>query len=581
MIKYKLFLKNPASHYIYVDLVIDNIKSDSLQLQLPAWRPGRYELGNFAKNIKRVDAFDADGKVLEYTKLTKDLWVINTKGVSEIKITYSYFANELNAGACFADETQLYVNPVHLFMYVPNRMHEEHTIELDIPANYKIACQINSEGKTLTAKNFDELADSPFIASAGIKTDYYEVNGIKFYLHFNGECQPDFEKIKKHFVAFTKTEINFWNGFPVDEYHFLFQVLPIKFYHGVEHQKSTVIVLGPGYHLNEGKTYDDLLGVSAHELFHCWNIKYIRPHEMLPYDFTKENYSRTGYVYEGFTTYYGDVMLRKSNVFSDEQYFETLEDRLNKHFHNYGRFNLSVADSSWETWLDGYVQGAPYRKTSIYDEGNLIAFMLDVLILKNTQNKKSLKDVCRVLFNEFGKKDKGYTEQDVIKLCEDIAEISLKDFFKKFVYGTEDFEPMLIECFEYVGLEMKKIANTHLSESNFGFKVAEQAHITKVTLVAPYSPAWNAGISVGDEIMTINSCDIKNDLNNWLQHFCQRHPSEKNPEVILTVSSQGKVKTISLQSKVGITYFDNHKIVFKNPVSPNQKTNYAKWILEN
>ncbi|HWY11125.1 MAG TPA: M61 family peptidase [Bacteroidia bacterium] len=579
MIKYKLFLKNPASHYIYVDLVIDNIKSDALQLQLPAWRPGRYELGNFAKNIKRVDAFDSKGNVLEFTKTTKDRWRVNTKEVNEVKITYSYYANELNAGACFADETQMYVNPVHLCMYVPDRMNEEHALELDIPDTYKIACQLRSDQKTLIAKNFDELADSPFIASAGIKTDFYEVNGIKFYLHFNGECDPDLEKIKKHFSAFTKAEINFWNGFPVDEYHFLFHVLPVKFYHGVEHQKSTVIVLGPGYHLNEGKTYEDLLGVSAHELFHCWNVKYIRPQEMFPYDFTKENYARTGYVYEGFTTYYGDVMLRTSGVFNDEQYFETLEERLNKHFHNYGRFNLSVAQSSWETWLDGYASGAPYRKTSIYDEGNLVAFMLDILILKNSQNKKSLKDACRILFNEFGKKNKGYTEQDIIKLCEDAAGVSLKYFFKNFVYGTEDFEPMLIQCFEYVGLEMQKHKNNHLSESSFGFKVAEHAHLTKVILIAPYSPAWKAGLSIGDEIMSVNTIEVKNDLNNWLQHFCQRHSSGKSNEIILTVSSQGKVKTISLQLKGAITYFDNHKIVFKDPVSAEQKTNYSRWIL--
>jgi len=149
MIKYKLFLKNPASHYIYVDLVIDNIKSDALQLQLPAWRPGRYELGNFAKNIKRVDAFDSKGNVLEFTKTTKDRWRVNTKEVNEVKITYSYYANELNAGACFADETQMYVNPVHLCMYVPDRMNEEHALELDIPDTYKIACQLRSDQKIL------------------------------------------------------------------------------------------------------------------------------------------------------------------------------------------------------------------------------------------------------------------------------------------------------------------------------------------------------------------------------------------------------------------------------------------------
>jgi len=316
MIHYKLYLKSPSSHYIYVDLTIDNINTPTLELQLPAWRPGRYELGNFAKNVKRVDAFDNNDNPLSYFKSTKDLWVIETKGAKKVRVTYSYYTTEINAGNCFADDTQLYVNPVHLCMYVPNRVNEEHTVELEIPDSYKIATSLKTSGKVLTAESFDELADSPIIASANLQSDFYTVNGIQFWLHFVGECQPDFEKIKIDFTKFTQTSLNFWGGFPVTEYHFLFQILPFKFYHGVEHQKSTVIAIGPGYNVNKGKTYEDILGVSCHELFHTWNIKYIRPIEMLPYDFTKENYARTGYVYEGFTTYYGDLLLLTSGVFN-------------------------------------------------------------------------------------------------------------------------------------------------------------------------------------------------------------------------------------------------------------------------
>ena len=571
MIKYKLFQKNPASHYIYVDLIIDNISGDILNLQLPAWRPGRYELGNFAKNIKRVDAFDGKGNVLEFSKSTKDLWHINTKGVNSLKITYSYFAHELNAGACFADGNQLYVNPVHLCMYIPERMNEACEVELDIPDNYKIAGSLSVKGKTLSAKNFEELADSPFMASANIKTDSYEVNGTKFYIHFNGECKPDFEKIKKDFSAFTKKQIDFWGDCPVNEYHFIVQVLDHKFYHGVEHQKSTVICIGPGYHLNEGKTYEDLLGVCCHELFHCWNIKFIRPLEMLPYDYTKENYARTGYVYEGFTTYYGDLILGKAKVFNDEQYFETLEERLNKHFHNYGRFNLSVADSSWENWLDGYVPGAPYRKTSIYDEGNLLAFMLDVLILKHTQNKKSLKNVCRALYNDFGKNNKGYSEQDIITICEKESGVSLKDFFKNYVYGLADYEALLKECFDYLGIEMQAHHNSHLSERNFGFRVVEHAHLSKVTLVAPHSPSWKAGLSIGDDIIAVNQHAIKNDLNVWLNHF-------KNELVELLVSSEGKMKTLQLNPSSKTCFFDTYKLKLLSVRNEVQKNNFNYWM---
>ena len=158
MIHYKLYLKNPNSHYIYVDITIDNITSSTVELQLPAWRPGRYELGNFAKSIKRVDAFGENDSVLSYTKSTKDLWLIDTKGSKKIKVTYSYHTTDINAGNCFADETQLYVNPVHLCMYVPNRMNEQHIVELDIPENYKVATSLKKDNKRFIT----DLIRNPF-----------------------------------------------------------------------------------------------------------------------------------------------------------------------------------------------------------------------------------------------------------------------------------------------------------------------------------------------------------------------------------------------------------------------------------
>lgn len=572
MIKYLMYQKNPASHYVYIDMFIDTISQDFIQLQLCSWRPGRYELGNFAKNVKRVDVFNDKNEVLDYSKLNKDLWQINTKGQSSIKVTYSYYAAELNAGACFADSAQLYMNPIHCCMYVVGRKEEEHQIELTIPENYKIVCSLKQNKNVLIANNFDELVDSPFVASQKIQSDFYEVNNIKFYLHFIGECKPDFEKIKKDFSAFTQKQIEFWKGFTTDEYHFIFQVVPFKFYHGVEHIKNTVIAIGPGYAINTGNTYEDVLGVSCHELFHSWNVKTIRPQEMMPYDYTKENYAKTGYVYEGFTTYYGDKLLLSSKVFSLEQYFETLQERLTKHYHNFGRYNLSVADSSWETWLDGYVPGAPYRKTNIYDEGSLIAFMLDVKILQATQNKKSLRDVCVLLFERFGKKAIGYSEQDIISLVNEVSGIDFKDFFKNFVYSPQDFELELKPCFDYLEIEFEKQPSNLVCENNYGFKVIDNGLNSKVILVAPYSPSWKAGLFAGDEILAVNGIVLKNNFNNWLNYF------NDGDEIQLTVNSAEQLKTISLQKdKKGNTYFFNPSLKISTK-DKSSNPNFDAWM---
>lgn len=570
MIRYFLYRKNLASHYIYIDLMVDNIQTDFLELQLPAWRPGRYELGNFAKNVKRVDVFNENNETVAYKKINKDLWELDTRNCKSIKVTYSYYASELNAGACFSDDSQLYVNPVHCCLAVVGRTSEPHEIELKIPENYKIATSLKVANNTLLAQDYDELVDSPFIASADIQTDFYVVNSIKFYLHFNGICRPDFEAIKKDFSAFTLKQLEFWNDCPTDEYHFIFQILPFKFYHGVEHKKNTVIAIGPGYAINSGATYENILGVSCHELFHTWNIKTIRPIEMQPYDFTKENYARTGYVYEGFTTYYGDKLLLSSDVFTLQQYFETLQERLLKHFHNFGRYNLSVADSSWETWLDGYVPGAPYRKTNIYDEGSLIAFMLDVKILKATANKNSLRDVCVLLYERFGKLEKGYTEQSVIDLVNEVCGSDFSDFFKMYICSAADFELPLIDCFNYLGIELHKEPAATTNERNFGFKVLDSGNYSKVTLVAPYSPAWKAGLFNGDEILAVNNTVLKNNLDHWLKYFLME------TDIHLTVNSGEQLKTIVLQlDKNNNTYFFNPKLEIEEPTQATE--NFTAW----
>ncbi|MHB8259755.1 MAG: M61 family metallopeptidase [Bacteroidia bacterium] len=569
---YKLYVKNSSSHYLYIDLWIENIDTDTLTLQLPAWRPGRYELGNFAKNIKKLEAFDAQNKPLSYKKTNTGCWQINTQGNKQIKVTYSYYASELNAGATYVDGNQLYVNPCNCLMYVPNKMQEKYTVALDIPDDYVIATSLKKENKTLTATNFEELADSPFIASQHIKTIVAPVNNINFYLHFIGECLPEEEKLKKDFSRFIAEQIAFFDRVHFTEYHFLFQIMPNKFHHGVEHTKNTVIAFGPGYHLMHNEVYHEFLGLCCHELFHTWNIKTIRPAEMFPYDYTKENYARTGFVYEGITTYYGDKLLFTSNIFTEDVYFKSFEERITKHLHGFGRFNLSVGDSSFDTWVDGYNPGVPYRKTNIYDEGCLIAFMLDVLIMKHSANKNTLQTVLKNLYDNFYKKQKGYTEEDFTVACSAAAQFDLQDFFANYVYGLEPYEPLLHECAAYLGIELHKQHAATFYEKQLGIKATEQLHHKKVTMVAPNSPAWEANLAIHDEIIAVNGFVLKNDFNQWLTYF-----SHKNSDCQLSVMRNNQLMQITIPLKQEGNYLYTYKLAKHPNASSKQNENYTCW----
>lgn len=591
MVRYTFSYDNPNAHYISIEVNVPLKPNteEKLQIHLPSWRPGRYELGNFAKNMKNFHVLSENGNPIPVKKISKDCWEINqlkSFNTASIFIKYDYYAAEINAGSSYLDEKQLYVNPVNCCVFIPEMLNEIHEVELKLHKQFKLACSLPHQGNKLRAKNFDELADSPFIVSDTIQTFKLNVKDVDFHLHFQGECWPNFTIIENDFKAFCTSCINFFDGIHVKEYHFIFQVLPYPFYHGVEHVSNTVIALGPGYNLMKWDLYKELLGVSCHELFHTWNVKTIRPLEMLPYDFKKENYARTGFVYEGFTTYYGDKLLFTSGVFDEKEYFETLEERLNKHFHNYGRFNLSVADSSFDTWLDGYVQGAPYRKTSIYDEGCLIAFMLDVYIMSKTQNKNSLQNVLRVLYNEFYKKGKGYSEDDIVSIVENVSAsfdnaqlaCDTKEFFHAYVFGKNDFRNQLDKSFAYLGLELKAIPNSKCSERIFGFKFITLNNVCTISAVAPESPAWNKGLFINDEVLSINGFQVRNNLEEWLNYFVQ-----KGETIRLIVSKSGSTKEVflnsCLQSTVEAseekTYYPMYKIINTSKEQANK--NYIAW----
>ncbi|MEI7670147.1 MAG: M61 family peptidase, partial [Pseudomonadota bacterium] len=488
--KYIISFSSPHNHFVDIEFITTADKDETL-VQLPAWRPGRYELGNFAKNIQRWAAFDNKGNALKLKKIKKDCWKVQTKGVSELHIKYNYYAADLNAGSTFLDTQQLYMNPVNCCVYIPERINEACEIELQLPADYKLACGANHTGGNgkinIQAKDFHELADSPFIASASLQHNKFVCEGTEFNLWFQGECKPDWTRLTTDFIKFCNHQMEMMKKAPFEKYHFLFQILPQKFYHGVEHTTSTVIALGPGYNLMKGDTYLDLLGVSCHELFHAWNVKTIRPIEMQPYDYTKENYSNLGYVCEGVTTYYGDYLLYRCGVFDDHQFLETFADRLQKHFDNSGRFNLSVANSSIDTWLDGYAPGIPNRKTSIYDEGNLLAFATDIFIRKNSDNKFSLDDVMRYLYTDFALKGKGYSDQDYKTAVEKYAGTSFDDIFNNYINKAVDYEPMLREAMQYIGCELTIHPVSKFNEHALGIKVNEVNGHCKVTHIYPAS----------------------------------------------------------------------------------------------
>jgi len=550
----------------FVDVnVLFPVDSDRLTIHLPSWRPGRYELGNFSRNVRTLGAKDLQGNKLLVYKKDKNTWEIEGIIRNEIIISYQYFANELNAGSTYTDGTFLYVNPVNCAIYSQKSVNLPCEIAVDVPSQWQIA-GIQKVNNKFLFSNFDELADSPFIASEDLINHCYSIDEVEFTLWFHRQKNIPWKKLVTDFSKFSEKLIQDFGDLPTKKFEFIILSLPYVAYHGVEHLKSTVITLGPSHELF-GNLYSELLGVSCHELYHVWNVKTIRPKDFFPYDFSKENYSQLGFIYEGITTYFGDLYLLKSGIFSIQQYLIELSEQFQKHADNFGRFNYSLADSSIDTWVDGYVPGIPARKVSIYTEGCLLALWLDNKILAASENKENLQSVMSLIYRTYGKQKIGI---DLSIFIDSITEITKSDFsveLKRFLFYPTDFINELSTTLTDLGLELIQTDGTS-SEKLLGIKTNHSANSTYITNIHPQGTGAVCGLNTGDELIAMNGAKIKGDLDKWLSYF--------SIPFDITVIRNNQVLSIKIEN-ISLKGFSKYQLKLNEQLTSNQKARFNSW----
>lgn len=563
---YNLSFSNPLSHFISIELSITNIDSAEILLGIPTWRPGRYEAANYSKNIRNFRVKNEAGQAVAYTKINHSTWKVGTSSTKSISITYEYFAFKMDAGNSWFDDELIYINFINCLIYDKSRQNEACQASLDLPSGYKVSCGLKFDNNILKAKDFFQLVDSPLIASQNLEHYQYPVFDKTFNIWINGKHSIDIQKLLMEFQMFSEVQVRLMEGFPEDSYHFQILMLPYKIYHGVEHHNSTMICLGPGEKLHEEDLYSQLLGVCSHELFHAWNVIKIRPKELSPYQFDAEVAFPTGYVAEGFTTYYGDLFLVRSKVFDHETYFKELNVLLKRHFSNFGRLNLSLIDSSIDLWVDGYTMGTPHRKSSIYVEGAIVALSLDLMIRKRTDDKKSLDDVMRTLAGEYGKSKIGYSHLDIIRICESIYGDDLDQFFKDFVEGTKPKEGLLNKLLNHVGCELLDVVPENPIERWFGIRIIDQNGKSTISLIVPNS-IGEKYFSIDDEIVSINNLEPTYENMTRI---------EKQPCVFFV---NRNYKSIKIEMKPGPdTYFKQFAIYKKLKRTNQQENSLKKWL---
>ncbi|OOG78579.1 hypothetical protein [Algoriphagus sp. A40] len=480
MIKVQISCKNPASQFIQIRLGLDVLEEKSIFLQLPAWRAGRYQLANYAQNIRGFRVFDEKKNQKPFAKSSKDRWEIIPTTNGKIQIEYEYWAGKMDAGSAWADDEQVYVNLVNCCIEVLEKSEEAIEVTLNLPDfPQQISTLSPLSSSKWTAENFQMLADSTILAAKNLIHWEYKVGKTNFRIWIHGMVHFDQNLFLDRFKAFSEKLIHDFGEFPEEEYHFIFQFLSYPHYHGVEHRRGTVITFGPAESLQDFAQMEELLGVSCHELYHAWNVCRIRPKELLPYDFSKETYTQAGLVLEGVTTYMGDLYLLKSGVYDLETYLRHFEKVIAREASNFGWKNYTIQESSFDLWLDGYVAGIPDRRVNIYTRGALLAICLDILLLKTGS---SLATVMKKMWERFGKPFKGYEFQDFENLifAEFAEQIEIKQFFIDFVYGYQNLFPKLESLLNEIGIEIQETFGEDWLLHQLGIRTSSEGEITQI-----------------------------------------------------------------------------------------------------
>ena len=437
-----LYFLRPSAQPNFIEIIFQFTprKPGKQVVQLPIWRPGRYQAQNFAKNIPVLKAYSG-GVPITISKIASSTWTLEAS--EPVEIRYSYYANQPDAGGSVIENDLIYINFINCLLYVKGRENERCEIHIEKPAGWQSICTFKNGAK------YRELVDSPYIAAPAIFQHKWKCNGVKFAIDVVGSRQALTKKLIDAYEKFTQTQLDWMGHFPVKEYHYLLWVCPSPYYHGVEHTKSTMMVMGPP----DRDAYEDLIGLGSHELFHVWNIATIRPAELFPYAYERETPFSTGWVVEGITTYLGDWFLYESGVWTRQEYLAGLLGNLKLHFDRDGQAQQSLEESSIDLWLDGYGASLPNKRVSIYYKGAVVALALDLKL--QARNGKSLRDVMMAMNAEFGQLKKGYTKDDFIRICEEIYGDSLKDFFRDYVERSTDITTDLQETLAKLGMKFE------------------------------------------------------------------------------------------------------------------------------
>ena len=591
-ISFTVAMPRPHTHLLEVDVAIKRTTNgpEQEQLIMPVWTPGSYLVREFERHVQDFTATDAAGQPLKWEKTNKDTWRITTNGAREWHARYRVYANELSVRTSELNSGHAFWNNANILMYLDGYLKNPSTVRVLAPDVWKVATGLPAvlgQKNTFRAENFDILYDSPFEVS-NFKTLVFNVKGVAHRIVIDGEGNYDPERMRRDVQKIVETEAELMGEIPYHDYTF---ILHLRGGGGLEHLNSTALGYPRfGFRATGGeratssapnatgqpdREYRGFLSLVAHEFFHLWNVKRIRPDALGPFDYTQENYTKMLWVAEGITDYYADVALRRAGLISEGEYLSAAARAMQALQNTPGRLEQSAEESSFDAWIKYYRQdeNSVNSQVSYYEKGALLGLLLDLEIRKRSAGAKSLDDVMRYLYTEYYKKNRNYGPADFQKAAELMAGGSLEEFFSKYVRGKAELD--YNAALEAAGLRLEIVPASGGGRASdrifFGADLEQADDRLMVERVYAGSPAYEQGLNFGDQIVAIDNLRVTRDFFN--ARLAEKKPGDL---INLTIFRFDELSTLLI--KLGPGREGTFRIVPLTSQTEVQKKIYRDWL---
>ena len=501
-------MPEPQTHYFEITTTVDlsnvSYKKPFVDFKMAAWTPGSYLIREFAKNLEAVKA-EANGKPISISKINKNTWrVALGAATKKIQVSYRVYAFELSVRTSFLDDSHGYINPASVLLYVNDFANLPQDINIEPYKNFKVvSTALKGTGKfTYQAKNLDELIDSP-IEIGNHKVWDFKVNGIPHQIAFYGTTKVDSVKFLADVTMVCEEAQKVVGEHPCDHYLFIMHNIG-RGTGGLEHLYSTTCSVSRSAYESE-RGYQGVLSLLAHEYFHLWNVKRIRPKSLGPFDYENENYTHNLWLSEGMTSYYSGVILQRMGKISNQDYANRIASEISSVENTPGSHLESAAEASWDAWIKYYRPNENSRNQTVsyYDKGSLLGYVLNAWIIKSTQGQKCIDDVFKHLYQAYYKKlNRGFTDAELEDAFSKVAGTSAKPLFESYVYGVQT--PDYQNLFNEFGFTWSN-TNEGKSIPYVGFT----AVAGKIISVYRGASAYVYGLNVGDEIVSANKANFE------------------------------------------------------------------------